>query len=159
MLVAIGATAVFLLVTFLVIGRHAMDSRSDKTYRTKLTIATVIFSAVAFWPIALAYHIGHTPQAKFTTSIIALRTLPGPANNERVTLAINNVGKAAGSPLCSVSITTNNYADGTAGFGTNNLTNTRSIPAGSTDVDWLDIVVTNNDARFTTKGDISVSNC
>lgn len=151
---AIGVTFFFLIVSVAAATGVAQASRG----RGAPITVFVVLAVLAFWPVALAYHLGHSPKAIFRASVV--RVYPLPNNYVRVFLSVSNVGQAAGQPMCVVSIQAKDGAGDIVGSGFDGMTGGQTVKAGKTFSGYMDIVVTNNAAHYvTSKSDVTVSGC
>lgn len=155
--VAIGATVAFLFISLAAAGGVSESTKSPVATGAVL----VVLGLLSFWPVVVAYNVGHEAQAKYHATIANYEVLPGPGNYVRVWLRVQNVGKAAGAPTCMVTITpVDQFGDPMGSGGFDALAGTQTIRPGGSSEGYMDIVVSNNDAHYvTSKSMISVSGC
>jgi hypothetical protein len=160
MIIALWFTGVFFFVAVGVTARAVNDSKTERGAKVAVGFG-VFFALLAFWPVVLAYNIGHEPKATYTAKVENFAVLPGPTNDVRVWLSVTNTGKGPGQPMCMVSIQpVDQYGDpvGTGGF--DSLAGNHTVQPGATFAGYMDIVVSGNDAHWVkSKSDITISQC
>ncbi len=84
-----------------------------------------------------------------------------PNNVVRVYFTLTNTGNTAGSPSCVVQVLpTDPSGNLLSGLGTNGFSNGPTVRPGHSYRAYIDVVVSNNDARFvTSKSMISITGC
>jgi len=145
--------AVFLMVFGGVSGANV--GKPDRLKKASMAAATVTLIA----GIGLTVLFSSSPGAKYKAEVTGFSVLPN--NYVRVFLSVKNVGAAAGSPSCMVSIQpTNSYGDPIGSGGFDSMAGTHSVAVGDTYSGYMDIVVSDNAASdVTSKSMITVSNC
>ena len=100
-----------------------------------------------------------TTGATFSAQVYNFAQLPN--NYVRVYFRVTNTSSVAGSPSCVIQIQpVNQYGDYLSGQGVDGMTGSQSVAPGATRGFYMDVVVSNNDARFvTSKSMISVTDC
>jgi hypothetical protein len=120
----------------------------------------MVTAIVALLPVWFGYHLDHKPRPAYQATVINFTVLPN--NYVRAYLSVTNVGKAPGSPFCTVTIQpTNAYGDPIGGSGYTWMpANEPTLQPGAALSAHLDIVVSNNDAHLvTSKSMIKVTDC
>ncbi len=120
----------------------------------------VILAFVAFIVIyeVLTSH-GSSSAPQYDATVRSVVVLPN--NCVRVFLSIENVGNAPGAPDCGIIIQpVDQYGDDLDGDGIGDMTGDHTVQLGATYSGYMDIVVSDNDARYVTSTSmVQISNC
>jgi hypothetical protein len=102
---------------------------------------------------------GQYKAPNYDATVRSVAVLPN--NYVRVFLSIENVGNAPGAPDCGIIIQpVDQYGDDLSGDGVGDMTGDHTVQPGATYSGYMDIVVSDNDAKYVTSTSmVQLSDC